>query len=144
MRKRIIRELLGVVLASAGAYAGFVAYRWMLSHGYHALVLPGALLGLGAGVGAGSKSTVRGLVCAAAALVFGLYVVWCFWSIGDDGTLASFVTKVHKLSPPTMIMLAAGCLLAYWMGRDPVTTLATSSARGTSTSERREGASRPE
>jgi hypothetical protein len=115
--------MLGVCGAAVGGLIGALGYRWMLEYGYHALVLPGALLGLGAGIGAGTVSMWRGIIAAAAALVFSLLVEWRFRPFVADESLNYFVGHLGSLSPPTMLMLAAGCLVAFWTGRDPVTTI---------------------
>lgn len=130
MGKRVLRELLGVCGAIVGGALGALGYQWMLGHGYHALVLPGALLGLGAGVGAGTVSKWRGLACALGALVFGVLVEWRFRPFAADEGLGYFVQHLGDLRPPTMIMLVAGGLLAFWMGRDPVTTLVAPTQKG--------------
>jgi hypothetical protein len=123
MAKRIIRELLGGIGAAIGGGLGVLAFQWMGSYGYYALVLPGALLGLGAGIGAGRVSLTRGLVCAVASLPLGLFVEWRYRPFVVDDSLNYFLTHLHLLRPPTWIMLAAGTLLAFWMGRDPITTI---------------------
>lgn len=125
MIHRIVREFLGVVGAAVGGLLGVLAFRWMWSYGYYALVLPGALLGLGAGIGAGRTSWVRGVVCAVAALALGLGVEAYYRPFELDDSLGYFLRHLHQLQPPTLIMLAAGTLLGGWLGRDPVTSIGT-------------------
>jgi hypothetical protein len=68
-----MKETLIVVAGAVlGGVLGFFGFGWFLAHGYYAMVLPGGLLGLGAGIGK-NRSMLLAVVCGAAALALGFY-----------------------------------------------------------------------
>ena len=81
------------------------------------MVLPGALVGLGCGLLSGGRSTALGIVCGVLALWLGLFVEWRFAPFKADDGFAYFITHVHKLTMMTLIMIAVGGLLGYWLGQ---------------------------
>ena len=72
--------LRGVLGGAVGGVVGYLLFRWLLTKGFYALVMPGALLGLGAGLATRGKSLTLArkipLVCGmAGASVIALAVV---------------------------------------------------------------------
>jgi hypothetical protein len=118
MHHRIVSNLLGLVGAVLGGALGYAAFFWIEKQGFYALILPGALLGLGCGLLARHRSWPRGVACGLAAVALGLYTEWQFRPFNADGSFRYLVTHFHSLQPITLIMIGVGGLLAFWMGSD--------------------------
>lgn len=119
MFNRVLSTTLGVIGGVVGGVFGYVLFFWIARQGFYALVIPGASIGLGCSLMARHRSTLRGVACAAAALALGLYTEWKFSDpfIADD-RFSYFVTHFYKLLPITLIMIALGAALAYYLGKD--------------------------
>ena len=109
--------LRGILGAAAGGIAGYVAFVWLAGHGLYALVLPGALLGLGCALGLQRSSNLAGILCGLAALPLGIFCEWRIAPFIADRSLAFFVTHLHQLSTVTWIMIVLGAVFAYWLGK---------------------------
>jgi hypothetical protein len=81
----------------------------------YAMVAPGALLGMGAGLLVRDKSISRALICTVAALALGLFAEWRFRPFVADPRLGYFLAHIHQLQPITMLMIAAGAGLGGWL-----------------------------
>ena len=111
-----IRNLvLGSTGAVLGAVTGYLVFFWIVRQGFYALVAPGALLGIGAGLLVKNKSIPRALICTVAALALGLFVEWRFRPFRQDPGLGYFLAHVYQLQPITMLMIVAGAALGGWM-----------------------------
>jgi hypothetical protein len=117
-RSIIVSNLLGAIGAAIGGTLGYFVFFWIMDQGFYALILPGAFLGLGCSLLASHPSTARGAVCAAAAVLLGLFTEWKWAPFRDDGSFSYALTHLYKLRPLTIIMIGVGGLVAYWMGRD--------------------------
>jgi hypothetical protein len=115
---RIISNVLGLIGAAAGGVFGYVVFHWIARQGFYALIVPGGMLGLGCNLLARHPSWPRGVACSLAALVLGFYTEWSFMPFNADGTFSYFLTHAYQLKPITLVMIAAGGLLAYWLGKD--------------------------
>ena len=63
-----------------------------------------------------------GVVAAFAALLLGLYTEWKFAPFKADDSLGYFLLHIHKLKPLTLLMIALGCFVGFWVpyrGREP-------------------------
>src|SRR5260370_29333856 len=78
MFNRVISTTLGVIGGIVGGITGYVLFFWIIKQGFYAMVLPGASVGLGCGLLARHRSVPRGIACAIAALVLGLYTEWVY------------------------------------------------------------------
>jgi hypothetical protein len=107
----------GLAGAAAGGLLGYFLFRWLYANGLYGLMIPGALLGLGAGLAARGKSVALGLICAAAGLALGIYSEWSIGRFKQDPSLLFFITHVHHLPKVKLLMLALGSLAAYWFGQ---------------------------
>jgi len=103
--------LLGAVAGGLGGYWGFL---WIARQGFYALVLPGALVGIGASFFP-TRSTPLCLACGFLALVLGVLAEWKLAPFIKDGSLGYFVAHLHQLQPITLIMIAAGALIGFWV-----------------------------
>jgi hypothetical protein len=118
MARHLVSNLLGLVGAVIGGVLGFYTFRWLVGQGFYGLMIPGALLGLGCSLLAQHPSTIRGIVCGVAALGLGLYTEWHFFPWNADNSLTYFLKNVTNLKPITLLMLGAGAIIAFWIGRD--------------------------
>jgi hypothetical protein len=94
----------GRVFAGAivGGLVGYFAFFWLLRHGYYALMLPGALVGIGAGVFR-SASRLTPLSCALIALALGYFTEW------------RFAGRVQDLPDLAVTMIALGTFAGFWV-----------------------------
>ena len=118
MINRVMSTTLGVIGGIVGGVFGYVLFFWIVRQGFYALVLPGASIGLGCGLLARHRSTIRGVACAIAALVLGLYTEWVFAPFGVDDQFGYLVAHFYLLRPITLIMIGPGTALAYYLGKD--------------------------
>jgi len=93
---------------------GYVLFSWLAGRGLYGLALPGGLLGLRAGVFQTRSKTVP-IVCGLSALALGLFTEWRYEPFVVDGSLRYFVSHVYQLQPITLLMLAAGTLIGFWV-----------------------------
>jgi hypothetical protein len=120
MRKVLIDFAPGLIGGVVGGVAGYFVFGWLLKYGLFAPVFPGALTGLACGLLSRTDSVARGLLCAVEALVIGVVSEWVLMSppFETDGTLKDYVTKIHQLPLPTLLMLALGVFLGFWWGKE--------------------------
>jgi len=98
--------------AAVGGFIGYMGVDWMAHHGFYAMVLPGGLLGIGAAIGK-AKSILPAILCGIAAIALGLFTEWRIFN-GDD-SLAFFVKHIFNLGTVTLLMIAAGAALGFWL-----------------------------
>jgi hypothetical protein len=110
----IVRGIVGAVIGGA---IGYLVFRWLAKSGFYGMIIPGAMLGLGAGLAARGQSVTLGILSAAAALVLSVIAEWSLFPFVRDGSLFYFVTHVHTLPAIKLIMMAIGVGLAYWLGQ---------------------------
>jgi uncharacterized membrane protein (UPF0136 family) len=110
------RGLLGAVV---GGYVGYLLFRWLLSHGFYALVVPGAVMGLVAGLAARGRSQPLALACAIAAIALAVYAEWVRAPFAKDGSLLYFVSHLHQLDGAVIkfVMIGLGGACAYWFAQ---------------------------
>lgn len=108
------RAILGAVVGAILGYLGFYML-WQLD--LYAMVVPGALIGLGCGAQAGGKSAALGLVAGVFGLLFSLFIEWHFFPFSEDNSLGFFARNVMELPSNTKVFIAAGTFAAFWFGR---------------------------
>lgn len=106
-------DLLALIYAAIGGVVGHFAFGWILQQGFYAVMLPGGLLGVGAGF-AKSRTLVVPILCGVAATLLGFYSEWSFRPFIVDGSLEFFVKNIGQLMPITLIMIALGGFLGFW------------------------------
>ena len=109
-----ITLLRGMAGAAIGGAIGFFLFRWMLSQGLYAIILPGVLLGMGCGLLAGRQWIVNGVLCGVAGLILGLYSEWRVTGTQEFG---AFVAAVPSYPRGRLLLIALGAILAAWFGR---------------------------
>lgn len=100
--------------AIAGGVLGYFACFWLARQGLYALALPGGLLGLGAGLGK-CRSVALAVLCGLAAVGLGLFTDWRFFPFAKDESLRYYLLHVHDLSPVTLLMIAAGGAIGFYV-----------------------------
>ena len=110
----ILRGMLG---AAIGGAIGYFAFCWLAKSGLYGMIIPGALVGLGAGLAARGRSITLGLIAAIAALALSLIAEWSLFPFVRDGSFLYFVMHIHALPAIKLIMMAIGVGLAYWLGQ---------------------------
>jgi len=105
-----------LVLAGAviGGLLGHFIFAWIVGQGLYALILPGAAVGLGAGIFK-NKSKAVAVLCGLLALALGLFTEWRFFPFAKDDSLGYFLFHIHELKPITLIMIAVGALIGFWI-----------------------------
>ncbi|MGI9427761.1 MAG: hypothetical protein ACR2NM_03825 [Bythopirellula sp.] len=111
-----VNWLLGFLGGAAGAALGFYLFFLIARQGLYAMVLPGALVGLGCGFLSGMKSKLLGITCGVAALMLGLLIEWRFAPFAVDKSFAFFITHLQHLKPMTLILITIGALMGLWFG----------------------------
>ena len=108
-----MKNALKVVLGAAvGGFLGYHAYWWILSHGFFGLVLPGGLLAFGASLGR-NRSVPLAVLCGIAATLLGFYADWKSYVVVYE--LEEYVRLIPNLSPVTLIMIALGGGLGFYV-----------------------------
>lgn len=100
--------------AVLGGLVGYFAFGWLVSQGFYGLVLPGGLIGLGAGL-APCRSRWPSVVCGVSALLLGLFTEWRFFPFKADDSFGYFLRNAHDLKPLTLLMIAAGAGIGFWV-----------------------------
>ncbi len=108
------QTLLVLIGAAVGGALGYFAFFWIIQQGYYALVLPGGLLGLGAGIGK-CRHVLLAVFCGLCALALGLFTQWCYAPFLADESLGYFLAHIPDLKPLTLIMIALGGLVGFWI-----------------------------
>ena len=103
--------------AIGGAVLGYIGFWLMLQLGLYALILPGAMIGLGCGAQSGAPSVPLAVFAALLALCVTVFVEWQFFPFLADDSFVYFVKNLGDLKPGTKLMLAAGTFAGFWFGR---------------------------
>ena len=103
--------LFGAVIGGLVGYASFV---WLTRQGFYALVLPGGLLGIAAGIFK-PRSRYVAIICGFLALGLGCFAEWRFAPFIADDSLSYFISHAHQLSPFTQIMIGLGGFVGFWV-----------------------------
>jgi hypothetical protein len=107
----------GIVGALLGAAVGYVAFFTLLNRaGLYAMVLPGALIGIGRVMGSKTKSIPLGIVCGVAAVVLSLYLEWRVTPLPEGATFIEFLQRLPDRPFRSQASLIAGPLMALWFG----------------------------
>lgn len=109
--KQAVLVLGGALL---GGVIGHFGVLWMARQGFYAMVLPGGLIGLGAGMTCHSSRALP-IVCGLLALVNGLFTEWCNFPFVKDDSLGYFMTHLTDLRTVTVSMIVAGTVIGFWV-----------------------------
>jgi hypothetical protein len=103
-----------VCCACVGGILGYLGFVVLLDRGYYALVLPGGLLGLVAGISR-SRSLMVPALCGILGIVAGLLAEYRFAPFVSDPSLGYFLTHANNLQPMTLILIGLGGLIGFWV-----------------------------
>lgn len=112
---RVARIGLGCVGAIAGGVAGWFAFFWATRQGFYALALPGAGIGMGGGYLVRRRSVPFAVICGIAGVIAGTLAEWRFAPFIKDAGLGYFLGHLHELKPITLIFIALGGFVAFWV-----------------------------
>lgn len=119
MTRLVVSNLLGLAGAVLGGVAGFFTFQWLYGHGFYGLAIPGAFAGLGCGLLAQHRSVARGVVCGLGGLGLSLFTEWWFFGRSvNDGSFLAMLKNLQNQGPVTLLMIAIGTLIAFWVGQD--------------------------
>jgi hypothetical protein len=114
---KFLNWALAVAGAIGGGAAGFFVFWWLLRHGFYAMMIPGAALGLAGGSLLKARSQVFGVVCGVAALALGIFAEWWTAPWDKDQSLGYFLSHLSDLTSVTLIMIVLGGVFGYWFGQ---------------------------
>jgi hypothetical protein len=112
-----LHYFLGTLGAFVGGIAGYFLFGWLLGRGMYAMVVPGALIGLGCGLLLGKRSHLMGINCAIAALVVAVICQWKFLPFAKDDSLEFLLRNFHHIPGTQLFMMLAGAVVAWWCGQ---------------------------
>ena len=115
---RFVSTTLGVIGSTVGGACGYWLFDYFARRGIIALVVPGAALGLGCGVLARHDSWLRGIACAIAAILLGLYAVWKIDPLGAENWFPYAIVHFFDVRLLYQIMIGLGGALAFYLGKD--------------------------
>ena len=108
---KIILVLVGAIV---GGVVGFFATAFVARQGLHAMAIPGGLVGLGAGIVKG-RSILPAILCGLFALGLGIFTEWHLFPFMADGSFQYFITHLHHLPALTLVMIAVGAVIGFWV-----------------------------
>ena len=128
--RKVLEAFLSLIGAALGAALGFFVFGWLFRRGYYAMVLPGALVGIGCGLLSKRDSLVRGILCGLASFMFGLFVEWSFRPFENDESFIDFVKRIGDLDSPaiTLGLIGLGGILSFFFGKSRMLSWKTNSA----------------
>jgi hypothetical protein len=107
-------NLIALAGALVGGAIGYFAFFWIAGQGFYGLILPGGLLGLGAGI---VKNRARwvAVVCGVLAVGLGLFTEWQFAPFVKDKSFTYFLAHIYELKPLTLLLIAVGGAIAFYV-----------------------------
>lgn len=122
LNQRILSFALGGIGAIAGSLIGPQVFVWIAKQGFYAVALPGAFVGVGAGIAIRHRSHVFAAVCGIFAAFICVYSDWKIRPFIADDSFAYFLRSIGKLSPIIKIMILLGGALGYWFSLGGIRT----------------------
>jgi len=106
-------DVLAIVAAVAGGALGYAGFFWLSASGYYALLLPGGLAGVAAGLVAHRSPWIAYLV-GAGGLVLGVFTEFRAAPFVADDSFWYFLTHLTDLRPITQVMVLLSGAIAFW------------------------------
>ena|SRR3990172_3647455 len=110
----MVRNLTTILCGILGGVIGYAGFVWLLGQGYYALVLPGGLLGLAAGI-VPSRWRWVPIICAILAIGAGLIAEHRAFPFVADPSLGYFLRHLGDLRPVTMMLIGLGGFIGFWV-----------------------------
>jgi hypothetical protein len=107
-------NVLALCGALAGGALGYFAFFWAAAQGFYAIILPGALLGLGAGI-VRTRSLAVAVVCGLLATALGVFTEYRRAPFVADSSFPYFVSHLFDLKPLTLLLIAVGGVIGFWV-----------------------------
>jgi hypothetical protein len=76
--------LRGIAGGMVGGVLGFFVFQWLARRGLYGMMIPGAAIGLGAGLAARGKSVALGVICIVAAIALAVFAEWFLFPFVKD------------------------------------------------------------
>ena len=109
-----VGNALTILCACLGGYVGYLGFMFLADRGFYALVLPGGVLGLAAGIPR-SRSIAVPILCGLLAIVAGLLTEHRFAPFVADSGLGYFLAHVGNLQPVTVLLISLGGVIGFWV-----------------------------
>ncbi len=107
-------DFLALAGAAVGGVIGYFLFVLLASFGFYALVMPGGFVGIGGGL-VRCRSMIVPIVCGILALAVGLFTEWNFSALVADENVGYFLSHLFERNPITLVMLALGTLVGFWL-----------------------------
>jgi hypothetical protein len=108
------KDLLALCGAVVGGVLGYFVFFWLASQGFYGMLLPGALLGLGAAV-CKNRAVWVAVVCGLAGLALGVFTEFRYAPFERDDSFSFFLTHLHHKRPLKLLLIGLGALLGFWI-----------------------------
>ena len=117
-----MKQTLLVIAGAAigGALGSFIFFK-LIDRGLYGMIIPGGLLGIGAGL-ARSRSLALAVACGVAAVALGLFTEWRYQPFRADGSFLYFLRHIMDRDFYTLGMITVGGFIGFWgpyRGREP-------------------------
>jgi hypothetical protein len=104
-------NLLALAGAVVGGVVGYLAVGWLAGQHFYGMVLPGGLVGIGAGFSK-NRTIFVAIACGILALGFGIFAEWRHFF--PALSFGSFIADFKDEQPITWIMIAVGTVIGFW------------------------------
>jgi hypothetical protein len=108
------RRVLALTLGALGGLLGYLGFVLLLERGFYALVLPGGLFGLSAGI-VKTRGVFVACLSTIMAIVAGLIAEHRFAPFTADASLLYFLLHAASLRPVTLAIVGLGGLIGFWV-----------------------------
>lgn len=105
---------LAILCGIAGGFVGYGAFFFLAQRGYYGMILPGGMLGIGAGM-VRSRSIGVPVLCGVLALLLGFVTEFRYAPFTVNPSLGYFVTHLHDLPSVTLGMIGLGGVIGFWV-----------------------------
>jgi hypothetical protein len=114
MKRNLVGNLWAILCACIGAVVGYLGFVWLLRRGGYALILPGGLLGLFAGIPR-NRSPFVAVLCCILAIVAGLLAEHRVAPFLADASISYFLLHASELQPLTLLSIGTGGVIGFWV-----------------------------
>ena len=113
-RPNYVKAIAGTI---AGAVLGYLGFLLMVKTGFYAMVIPGAMIGLGCGAQSGARSLALGIMAAVVTICLSVFIEWKFFPFIADDSFSYFLAHLNELKVQTKLLIVAGTFAGFWFGR---------------------------
>jgi hypothetical protein len=109
--------LRGIAGGIVGGAIGFFVFQWLARRNLYGMMIPGAMIGLAAGLAARGRSVALGILCVVGAVALAVFAEWYMFPFVKDESFSYFLRHLHQKSAIKLIMMGLGAAFAYWLGQ---------------------------